>query len=199
MRPANETSFFANCPLLVLGASTGGPVALGELLGALPASFPCPVLVAVHIPGNFSRSFAERLGGRCAWAVEEATSGARLATGKVLVAPGGMQTRVVRLGTGLGVEVEQGAGELLYRPSLDFLLDSVATAAGRGALAVILTGMGNDGTQGARAVKAAGGTIWAQDEASSVVFGMPSSVIKAGLTSDVLSLQDLAARIGRGR
>ena len=198
-RPSAEAGWFAGCPLLVLGASTGGPVAVGELLRAIPSSFPCPILVAVHIPGSFSRYFAERLNGRCAWSVEEATSGARLSTGKVLVAPGGMQTRVVRAGGALAVEVEAGPPELLYKPSIDFALSSVAANVGRGALAVVLTGMGNDGTQGARALTAAGGKVWAQDEASSVVFGMPASVIKSGLASEVLSITELAARLARGR
>ena len=198
-RATGEPGWFTGCPLLVLGASTGGPVVLGELLGAIPASFPCPILVAVHIPGSFSRFFAERLNARCAWTVEEAASGARLVPGRVLVAPGGQQTRVVRAGSALAVEVEPGPAELLYKPSIDYTLSSVASVVGRGALAVVLTGMGNDGTQGARALSAAGGTVWAQDESSSVVFGMPASVIKAGLASEVLSISGLAARLARGR
>ena len=194
-----DGSWFTGCPLLVLGASTGGPAALGILLAAIPASFPVPVLVGVHIPSTFSHCFAERLNGRCALEVSEAVSGARLQPGKVLVAPGGLQTRVVRSGAGFAVEVEPGTPDLLYKPSLDYTFASVASTVGRGALAVVLTGMGSDGTQGARAIAAAGGTIWAQDEASSAVFGMPASVIKAGLASDVLSIADLAARLARGR
>ena len=196
---ARAGAFFTGRPLLVIGASTGGPAVLGDLLAALPARFPCPILVGVHIPGTFSRCFAERLDRRCALPVVEATAGARLVAGEVLVAPGGMQTRVVRMAGGLGVEVGPGPEEALYRPSLDLTFESIASSAGRGVLAVVLTGMGNDGTRGAAAITAAGGTVWAQDEASSAVFGMPASVIKAGLAADIVSSAEFAARLARGQ
>ncbi len=181
-----------DCGLLVLGASTGGPALFGDLLAAVPAGFPAPILLVVHMPQAFTTCFAERLSRRCRLPVHEAVDGMPVRAGQVLLAPGGMQTRLQRRNGVLVTEVFPGAADALYKPSIDLVLDSVATEVGPQALAVILTGMGNDGTRGAAGLVKAGGTVWAQDQASSTVFGMPAAVIRAGLTSKVVSATELA-------
>ena len=195
---ARAESYFGERALLVLGASTGGPALLGDLLSVLPAHFPCPVLVAVHLPQAFSASFAQRLNARCCLPVMEASPGAALLPGRVLVAPGGRQTRVLRVGGRLYTQVTAGADDERYRPSLDRLFGSVGSSAGAGALAVVLTGMGSDGSLGAQALAAAGGTLWAQDEASSAMFGMPAALIRTGLAAEVVSASQLARRLAQG-
>jgi two-component system chemotaxis response regulator CheB len=176
--------------LVVIGASTGGPVAIQRVLTRLPASFPYPCLVAVHMPAEFTVTFAERLDQLCPLQVKLATGGDALQVGRVLIAPGGRQTLVeVRQGR-KQVRVTAG-GDQIYKPSVDLTFGSAARALGADCLAVVLTGMGSDGTEGARLLKARGSTVWSQDEASSVVYGMPYSVAKAGLTDRVLALDDI--------
>ncbi len=176
--------------LIVIGASTGGPVAVQELIAALPGDFPLPILVAIHMPGTFTPAYAERLDAVAALQVREAIDGMPLRQGQVLLAPGGMQTLVSAEGT-LHVRVLHG-GEALYRPSVDQVLKSTAEALGAGAFGIVLTGMGSDGAEGARHVHRAGGRIWAQDQASSVVYGMPAAVARAGVADRVLPLGAMA-------
>ncbi|MCB1801582.1 MAG: chemotaxis response regulator protein-glutamate methylesterase [Gammaproteobacteria bacterium] len=180
----------ARTSLVAIGASTGGPVAIQRVLAALPVGYPHPVLVAVHMPAEFTATFAERLDSICSIDVALAKDGMPLQKGKALIAPGGCQTLVKRRGQQFVVAVTPG-GQHLYKPSVDLTFSSVASAAGDGALAVVLTGMGADGTEGARALKQAGSSVWSQDQASSVVFGMPYSVAKSGLTDRVLALDDI--------
>lgn len=176
--------------LVLIGASTGGPVAIQRVLTRLPASFPYPCLVAVHMPAEFTATFAERLDHLCSLQVKLAADGDALQSGRVLIAPGGRQTLVeVRQGR-RQVRVTAG-GDQIYKPSVDLTFGSAARALGGDCLAVVLTGMGSDGTDGARLLKTRGGTVWSQDEASSVVYGMPYSVAKAGLTDRVLALDDI--------
>jgi len=176
--------------LLVIGASTGGPVAVQQLIAALPGDFPLPILVAIHMPGTFTPAYAERLDALAALRVREATDGMALRAGQALVAPGGLQTRVCADG-GLHVRLEEG-GDALYRPSVDLLLGSAAEAVGPRAFGIVLTGMGTDGAEGARRIRQAGGRVWAQDQASSVVYGMPAAVVHAGAAERVLPLEDMA-------
>jgi two-component system chemotaxis response regulator CheB len=180
--------------LVVIGASTGGPVALQNILAALPAGYPYPVLVAVHMPAEFTATFAERLDRICQVKVGLAADGDPLLPGQVLIAPGGMQTLVGLRDSRMRVQLAP-AGDQLYKPSIDLLFGSVARALGDAALGVILTGMGADGTQGAGQLKAGGATIWSQDRDSSVVYGMPHSVAKAGFTDRVLALDDMGAAL----
>ncbi|MCB1772656.1 MAG: chemotaxis response regulator protein-glutamate methylesterase [Gammaproteobacteria bacterium] len=181
----------ANEPRLVLiGASTGGPVAIQRVLSALPRNFPLPVLVAVHMPAEFTSTFAERLDSVCQVRVSQAADGEVLLPGQVLVAPGGRQVLVEQRGSRLQVGVRPG-GEQLYKPSVDLMFGSAARSVGGSVLAVILTGMGADGTEGARLLKERGATVWSQDQASSVVYGMPLSVVKAGYSDRVLPLPDI--------
>ena len=176
--------------LVAIGASTGGPVAVQRVLGELPARYPYPVLVAVHMPAEFTLTFAERLDSVCAIEVRQAADGDELLPGRALIAPGGRQTMVEVAGERLHVRVMPG-GDQLYKPSVDVLFGSAARALGRAVHAVVLTGMGSDGTAGARLLKERGSSVWSQDQASSVVFGMPHAVAKAGHSDRVLALDDI--------
>lgn len=180
----------ARLQLVVIGASTGGPVAIQQVLTALPADYPLAVLVAVHMPGEFTATFAERLDAICPIRVRQASDGDRLVPRQVLVAPGGRQTEIERRGTALGVRVTPG-GDHLYKPSIDLTFGSAARAAGDAVHAVILTGMGADGTEGARLLKQQRAIVWSQDQATSVVYGMPMAVVRAGCSDRVLALPDI--------
>lgn len=192
------TSRFDAQTVLVLGASTGGPALLGELVAAFPADFAAAVVMAVHMPAQFSACFADRLARRCRLPLAHAFSGAPLQPGRILLAPGGMQSTIRRDAGRLTLHVEPGDSHELYRPSVDRLMESAAMACGLQTVGIVLTGMGSDGTNGARAIKASGGRIWAQDEASSTVFGMPAAVIRAGLADEILSANEIASRLRRG-
>jgi two-component system chemotaxis response regulator CheB len=183
-RQAKETK------LLLIGASTGGPVAIQRVLAALPQNYPLPLLVAVHMPAEFTSTFAERLDSVCRIGVTQATDGDVLLPGRAMVAPGGKQVVVEQRSGRLQVCVRPG-GDQLYKPSVDVMFGSAARAVGGSVLAVILTGMGADGTEGARLLKERGATVWSQDQASSVVYGMPLSVVKAGHSDRVLPLSDI--------
>lgn len=176
--------------LIAVGASTGGPVAVQHLLGRLPADYPFPLLVAVHMPAEFTPAFAERLDSLCRLSVRHAADGDGLRPGTALIAPGGMQTTVVLRGGSPRVRVAPG-GEQLYKPSIDLLFESAARTLGPAVQAVVLTGMGSDGTAGARALKEVGAAVWSQDQASSVVFGMPYAVAKAGCSDRVMPLEGI--------
>ena len=180
----------ARVQLVVIGASTGGPVAVRRVLAALSADYPLPVLVAVHMPAEFTATFADRLDAMCPIRVRHAADGDALIAGQVLIAPGGMQTLVERRGGVLRVRVMPG-GEQLYKPSVDILFGSAARALQDTVQAVVLTGMGADGTEGARLLKNSGAGVWSQDQASCVVYGMPFSVVKAGHSDRVIPLDEI--------
>lgn len=180
--------------LVVIGASTGGPMALQEVLTHLPANFRLPILLVQHMPGTFTKAFAERLDRICQINVSEAKDGDVLRAGHAYLAPGGKQM-LLDGRTPLRIRVIDGDARLNYRPSLDVTFGSVARDLGSKVLAVVLTGMGADGRDGARLLKAEGATIWAQDEASCVIYGMPMAVAKAGLVDEVLDLRRVAPRL----
>lgn len=180
--------------LVVIGASTGGPVAVQRVLMDLPADYPHPVLVAVHMPAEFTPTFAERLDSVCKIKVKHAADNDALLPGEVLIAPGGMQTLVESHAGGVRVRTKPG-GDQLYRPSVDIVFGSVARALGDAAQAVVLTGMGADGTEGARLLKERGSSVWSQDQATSVVYGMPYSVAKAGHTDRVMPLDEIGVAL----
>jgi two-component system chemotaxis response regulator CheB len=183
--------------VVLLGVSTGGPDALATILPALPATFPVPVLVVQHMPPTFTRLLAQRLDGRCALAVREASDGDVIRAGQVLLAPGDFHLRLQRTGGGVVARLDHGTPENFCRPSVDVLFRSAAQVHGAGCLALVLTGMGTDGARGAGDVVAAGGHVVVQDQASSVVWGMPGAVAQAGLASEVLPLRDVAAALVR--
>lgn len=190
--PSSRRVLKGKIRILVIGASTGGPVALSEVIQKLPASFPVPVVIIQHMPENFTRAFAERLNRLCAVQVAEATDGTRLQPGQVLVAPGGKQLMFDRRG---GVKILPGDERVSYRPSLDIAFASAANVFGAAVLGVVLTGMGADGSEGARLLKEKGAVIWGQDQASCVVYGMPKAV--AALADDVVPLAQIGPRLVR--
>lgn len=185
--------------LVVIGASTGGPQALQQLLGAIPAAVPLAVLVAQHMPEKFTATFAERLSRRTSFSVQEAEEGDVVAIGRVLVAPGGHHLTLRRDELGvLRAEVTPAGGERgRYCPSVDRLFESAAALLGPRVCAAVLTGMGNDGQAGIQAVKAAGGLTLAESEASAVVYGMPLAAVETGAVAEVLGIEALAARLAR--
>jgi len=178
--------------LVVIGASTGGPVAIQNLISSLPGDFSVPLVIAVHMPGNFTKAFAERLDSICALNVKEADNGDRLQAGSVLLAPGGKQLSFSRKGADTFVCVNDGKQEETYKPSIDITLGSAAQVMRDSVLAVILTGMGADGCKGAGILKQNKSTVWSQDEASCVIYGMPQAVEKKGFSDMVLPLSEIA-------
>jgi two-component system chemotaxis response regulator CheB len=182
--------------LVAIGTSTGGPVALQNVLTQLPANFPHPILLIQHMPAAFTPAFAARLNGLCKIKVKEAQQGDRLDPGTAYLAPGGQQMMVEGRGGSKTLRVfEDNSERITYKPSVDVTFASVAKAFQGDVLAIILTGMGADGRDGARMLKQTGATIWAQDEKSCVVYGMPQAVANAGLSSESLALDDIATRI----
>lgn len=183
--------------VLVVGASTGGPTALGAILPELPAGFPLPVLVVQHMPPLFTRLLAERLHSTCRLSVEEAMQGRPVEAGKVLIAPGNFHLKVRTESGGARVFLDQSPPQNSCRPAVDALFGSIGEVYGGAVIAVILTGMGQDGLHGAEILRAQGASILAQDEASSVVWGMPRAVIDAGLVDRVLPLDQVVPEILR--
>ncbi len=179
--------------LVAIGTSTGGPPALQQILSELPADFPAPLLLIQHMPASFTPAFAARLNQRCAITVREAHDGDALTPGNALLAPGGRQLVIERHNGAARVRLQDSRPDQPYRPCVDLTFASAAGAFPAQVLALVLTGMGADGREGARTLKQGGSTIWAQDEASCVVYGMPMAVVEAGLVDQVLPL----ARIGR--
>lgn len=180
--------------LVIIGASTGGPMALQEVLTKIPANFPLPILLVQHMPGTFTKAFADRLDRICQIGIREAADGDILKPGHAYLAPGGKQM-LLDSRSPMRVKVMEGDERLNYKPSLDVTFGSAARDIGAKVLGIVLTGMGSDGREGARLLKAQGATIWAQDEASSVIYGMPMAVAKAGLTDEILGLQQVAGRL----
>ena len=181
--------------VLAIGTSTGGPVALQAVLSALPANFKLPILLIQHMPGTFTKAFADRLNGLCRISVKEASDGDVLKPGCAYLAPGGKQMLIDgRAGNGK-IRIHEGSEKLNYKPSVDITFASLSKIYGKNVLAVVLTGMGADGRDGARMLKEKGAEIWAQDEASCVVYGMPQAVAKAGIATESLPLDQVAKRI----
>ncbi|WP_117145027.1 protein-glutamate methylesterase/protein-glutamine glutaminase [Pseudomonas coronafaciens] len=178
--------------LVAIGTSTGGPVALQRVLTQLPASFPAPLVLIQHMPAAFTKAFAERLDKLCKISVKEAEDGDVLRPGLALLAPGGKQMMVDARGT---VKILPGDERLNYKPCVDITFGSAAKSYGDKVLSVVLTGMGADGREGARLLKQAGSTVWAQDEASCVIYGMPMAIVKAELADAIYSLDDIGRHL----
>lgn len=198
-QPYEETSFsLRDYEVLLIGASTGGPAALQTLLPSLPRNFPLPILIVQHMPASFTPPFAARLDAACNIHVVHAQDGEPIKPGTAYLAPGGSQLTMQTSGGRLVAQVVPGRPEQIYRPSLDVTFSSAARHCGGRVLALVLTGMGADGREGARALKARGATVWAQDEATCVVYGMPMAVFEAGLADALLPLGVMTDRIARG-
>lgn len=187
----------ASAKLLIIGASTGGPVAVHQVLDALPANFPLPIIVVQHMPPNFTRALAERLNRVCALSVREAESGDRLVPGHVFVAPGGQQLIIDPKEKGR-IKLIDGDDRMSYKPSVDMAFVSAANVFERQLHGIVLTGMGADGCEGAKILKQKGGTLWSQDQASCVVYGMPKAVLEAGLSDHVMPPSDMGTALTRG-
>lgn len=183
--------------IVAIGVSTGGPNALAELLPQLPADFPVPVVIVQHMPPLFTKLLAERLAAKSAIQVKEGVAGAFLQPGHAWVAPGDFHMVVARDAAAVRLQMHQDPPENSCRPAVDVLFRSVAKLYGAGALAVVLTGMGQDGLRGCEEIRESGGQILAQDEASSVVWGMPGFVARAGLADKILPLEQIANEITR--
>lgn len=181
--------------LVAIGTSTGGPVALQKVLTSLPAGFPCPILLIQHMPASFTPSFAERLDAQCAIRVKQAEHGESLQAATAYLAPGGQQMLLKGRPGRLYLHIEDGNPEQTYKPCVDLTFQSIAKICGKQTLAVILTGMGSDGRDGCQAIKQLGGNIWAQDQQSSTIYGMPMAVAKAGLADKILSLTDIGRQL----
>ncbi len=180
--------------LVLIGTSTGGPMALQTVLTRLPANFPAPLVLIQHMPSTFTGAFAERLNSLCQIRVKEAEDGDLLRPGQALLAPGGKQLMIDKRNGG-SVRVLPGDERLNYKPCVDVTFGSAAKVYPGKALALVLTGMGADGRDGARMLKESGSVVWAQDEASSVIYGMPMAIAKANLADEIINLADIADKL----
>jgi two-component system chemotaxis response regulator CheB len=180
-----------NAKICVVGSSTGGPQALQAVLTQLPENLPVPLVVAQHMPPNFTKALAQRLNDVCKPKIVEAEDGMALAKGTVYISPGGMQTRV----TATEIKITPDHGESLYKPSVDVLAESARNAFGKNVLGVMLTGMGGDGAAEFTKLHKLGGYNISQDQASCVVYGMPRTLVEAGGADEVLPLDQIGQRI----
>jgi two-component system chemotaxis response regulator CheB len=181
--------------LTAIGTSTGGPVALQKILTRLPVNYPHPIVLIQHMPATFTAAFASRLNTLCKIQVKEAQDGDALQAGVAYLAPGGKQMMVDGRAGVARLRIIDGGDRMNYKPCVDVTFGSAAKVYGDKVLSLVLTGMGADGREGARMLKSAGSTIWAQDEDSCVVYGMPQAVAKAGISSEDLPLDRIAERI----
>lgn len=190
-RGATHTRAPKRYKVLLIGASTGGPVALLKVLQKFPANFPLPILLIQHMPPAFTKAFAERLNNNCAIKVNEAFDGQTLEAGRAILAPGDMQMLVSHG----AIKLLKGDDRIQYKPSVDVSFGSAAKSYSANVLAVVLTGMGHDGREGARLLKRAGAKVWNQDAQTSVVYGMPAAVKKAGLSDEEIPIESMGKRI----
>ena len=196
-RLSPSTTPVRNLRAVLIGTSTGGPVALQEVLKGLPKNFPLPIILVQHMPASFTPAFAERLNNLCQITVKEAATGDLLKPGSALLAPGGVQL-IVEGGAQPRVRIEDSPPGTIYKPSVDITFKSAVDALRSQVLAIVLTGMGADGREGTRLLKANGAHVWAQDAASCVVFGMPAAVIDAGLADQILPLKEVGPALLKG-
>lgn len=180
--------------LVSIGTSTGGPVALQDVLTKLPAEFSLPILLVQHMPAKFTEAFASRLNQLCKIEVREAKNGDELKPGLALLAPGGLQMKLEKRAGRMLIRVEEETDPMQnYKPCVDVTFDSVNSAVGKRTLGIILTGMGADGREGCNKLKNRGATIWAQDEASSTIYGMPAAV--ANIAEQILPLSEIGKKL----
>lgn len=195
--PAKKKSGGQRIDILAIGTSTGGPNALAEVVPRLPGDFPVPVVLVQHMPPLFTRLLAERLNSQSPLLVQEAEAGKMLEPGQVWIARGDYHMTVARKGTRVVLNLNQEPPENSCRPAVDVLFRSVAQIYGANVLGVVMTGMGSDGARGAANIRDAGGEILVQDEASSVVWGMPGAVVSAGAADKICPLPEISQEIVR--
>lgn len=198
-RPASSSFRGKKISYVGIGASTGGPVALQEVLSRIPVNFPYGIIVGIHMPKAFTGPYAERLNAKCSMTIREAVDGDILKPGLALIAPGGMHTTLMRRGNNVVVKVEPTSAypQYVYIPSVDLLMTTMAEATGGSMLGVILTGMGNDGFKGMQTLKGKGGVTIAQDEATSTIYGMPKACVDGGVADEVLPLGQIGFEIAK--
>jgi two-component system chemotaxis response regulator CheB len=187
----------ARIDVVAIGVSTGGPNALAELIPAIPADFPVPIVIVQHMPPLFTKLLADRLDAKSSLRVKEGAAGDRLAPGVAFIAPGNYHMVVERSGSGYALGLNRAPSENSCRPAVDVLFRSISDCFGAAVLAVVMTGMGQDGLRGCEVIRERGGRILVQDEKTSVVWGMPGYVAEAGLSEQVLPLDRLAPAIVR--
>jgi two-component system chemotaxis response regulator CheB len=187
----------ASVEILAIGTSTGGPNALADLIPAIPANFPVPIVIVQHMPPLFTRLLAERLDKVSAISVHEGEHGKKIEPGHAWIAPGDYHMTLDRRAAGVHLSMNQEAPENSCRPAVDVLFRSVAAMFGANTLAVVLTGMGSDGVLGSQAIRKRGGRIYVQDEATSVVWGMPGQTAAAGFADSIFPLRQIAGEIDR--
>jgi two-component system, chemotaxis family, protein-glutamate methylesterase/glutaminase len=199
--PAVRPSQFAHRRIgyVGIGASTGGPVALQEVLSRIPVNFPHGIVVAIHMPKAFTGPYADRLNAKCSLAIREAVNGDVVKGGQVLVAPGGMHTSLVKQGSNIVVKTQPISDfpQYVYIPSVDQMLTSFCDACSGSMLGVILTGMGNDGFKGMKHLKGKGGVTLVQNEETSTIYGMPRACIEGNVADVVLPLDQIGFEIGK--
>lgn len=196
-RPRSVTRIRKPIQIVAIGTSTGGPNALAEVLPRIPRDFPVPIVAVQHMPPVFTKMLADRLASRSAISVEEGVADTTLAPGRAWIAPGNFHMLVKRAGVICRLALNQEPPENSCRPAVDVLFRSVASVFGANTLAVIMTGMGSDGLIGAKKISDSGGEIIVQDEASSVVWGMPGAIYHSGIAEAAYPLSQLAGEITR--
>lgn len=192
-RPESGPGLDQRFPVVVIAASTGGPATVMRIAPGFTSDFPAAVILVQHMPASFTSQYATQLAEFTEIRVKEAESNESLHPGTLYICPGGQHLRVTPAGK---IQLDSSTGRINgYLPNMDVTMESVAAYAGSLSIAAVLTGMGNDGTSGARAIKTAGGLVLAQNEATCVIFGMPAEIIKAGLADQVLSIDDVYSAI----
>lgn len=181
--------------IVAIGTSTGGPLALQNVLVNLPENFSKPIVMIQHMPATFTPAFAKRLDQLCKISVKEAEDGDQLIPGLALLAPGGKQLLIDGRAGNAVVRIIESEPSLTYKPSVDVTFRSINNIFPAKTLAIVLTGMGADGREGARILKAQGSEVWAQDEESCVVYGMPAAIVDAGLADNILNINDISQAI----
>jgi len=182
-----------------IGTSTGGPVALQEVLSRIPGNFPYGIMVGIHMPKAFTGPYADRLNLKCSLNIREAVDGDVLKPGLALIAPGGMHTSLVRRGGNIAIKVLPTSNypQYVYIPSIDLMISSMTEATNGSMLGVILTGMGNDGFKGMQVLKQRGGVTIAQNEATSTIYGMPKACVEGGVADAVLPLEQIGFEVSK--
>ena len=183
--------------LAAIGASTGGPAAVEKVLKGLPENYPLPILLTQHMPASFTGAFAERLDKMSKVTVKEAQDGDQLQASYAYIAPGGKQMHLEKVGRKYVIKIKEAAADTIYKPSVDITFNSIAESYQGRVLAIVMTGMGSDGCQGAKLLREKGATVWAQDEASCVVYGMPMAIVKENLADKVMSVDEIGMSLAR--
>lgn len=197
VKSASSAATCKGFQLAAIGASTGGPAAVEKVLKGLPENYPLPILLTQHMPASFTGAFAERLNKVSAIRVKEAENGDQLQAGYAYIAPGGKQMHLEKEGRKYVIKIKDAAADTIYKPSVDITFNSIAETYQGRVLAIVMTGMGNDGCQGAKLLREKGATVWAQDEASCVVYGMPMAIVKEKLADKVLSVDEIGMSLAR--